>query len=282
MFYVASRDWLWDVLPLAIGFVLATLQRAWSSYQSHVSETWPITYGRVMNATAEEQGNTPLIRIVYNYRVGNESYAGNFKKVFSEGSEANSWEKALGGTEVPVRYDPNKPSRSRLSESDLRPMVRAAAPIIAEEPTAMPPWKRFLCQAGLVMAVLGFSICLAQVISAMFGKPLLNRSAEQMLTGGAIILPIVAFWGTYGAGKRTWRAVPGWMKYLGYVVIYSTFLYALLPRPSRPDQPESRHDVSYQLAGYFGAIEALYARLRSGDGDEYDLQRALSPETKIG
>jgi Protein of unknown function (DUF3592) len=280
----ASRDWLGYALPLVAAFGLATLQRAWTSYRSHRGETWPISYGRILSTTIETQGNTVVLKAPYSYRVGNESYGATFKKEFSDTDEANSWEKALAGKQVPIRYDSSKPSRSRLWESDLLPMVQATAPIAPEEVPALPWWKRSLCQLGLVLAVVGFAACLAQSVSDWMGRSLLNRRAYGLLMAGAIILPLFSFWETSGAGKRTWRAVPEWMKYLGFVVIYFTFFSALsfFPHHSDRRQRGTDRDITYQLAAYFGAIEVFYGRLRSDVQDEDYLQRSLSPGTKIG
>jgi hypothetical protein len=267
-YVTTSGDWLWDSLPLALAFGFAALQRAWSSYQSHRGETWPISYGRIVSATIETQGNTVVLKAPYSYRVADASYGATFRKVFSDSDEANSWEKALTGKEVPVRYDPNRTSRSRLWESDLQPMVQSAAPITAEELPSMPWWKRSLCQVGLVLAIIGFAVCVAQSFSGKLDRPLLSHRADGFLLMGAFLLPLVSYWEAYGEGKRTWRSVPEWMKYLGYVMVYFTVLSALpFEHRSRRDQHRTRPDSTYQLVVYFGAIEVLYGRLRSDARD---------------
>lgn len=279
-----SHDWLGEALPLIAAFGIATLQKAWTFYSSHRGETWPISYGRILSTTVETQGSNVVLNAPYSYRVGNESYGAKFQKVFGDSDEANAWDKSLVGKQVPVRYDPNKPSRSRVWESDLLPMVQAAAPIAPEEILPLPWWKLLLCQFGLVLAIVGFAACVAQSVSDWMGRPLLNRGAYGLLMAGAFILPLVSFWETSGAGKRTWRAVPEWMKYLGFVVFYFTFFSALpfFPHHSDRKQHGTDHEITYQLAAYFGAIEVFYARLRSDAHDEDYLRRSLSPEIKIG
>jgi uncharacterized protein DUF3592 len=272
---------------LAAAFVVATLQRAWSFYQSHRGETWPISYGRVMSAEVDTQGNAATLKVPYSYRVENESHTGIFKKVFRDSDEAEAWKGALLGKQVAVRYDSSKPSRSRLLESDLQPIVQAfapAAPVSADELQAMPWWKRSLCQLGLVLAVIGFSVCLVESVSEKMGRPFLHRGAYALLMLGAVALPLVSVWGAYGAGKRTWRAVPEWMKYLGFVVVFYAAFSALLPHHStrNPRTRETGLDFTYQLAAYFGAIEMLYARLRSDPQHEDYLQRSLGSGVKIG
>lgn len=282
--WITFGAWPSDLFPLAAAFAVATLQRVWKSYQHHRGETWPISYGRILSTAVETQGNAVVLKAPYSYRVGNESYGATFRKIFSDSDQANSWDKALTGKEVPVRYDPNKPSRSLVWESDLQPMVQSAAPVTPEEFSPMPWWKRWLCQLGLVLAVVGFSACVAQSISDHMGRPLLRRGAYGLLTSGAFLLPLISFWETYGAGKRTWRAMPEWMKYLGFVMVYFA-LFSALPifrHHPRPDQHRTGLDLTYQLVAYFGAIEAFYARLRSDSRDEYYLQRSLGSGMKIG
>jgi len=281
----ASGDWKTDVLPLAGAFALATMQKVWSSYQSHRGETWPISYGRVLNVAIESQARAATLKLSYSYSVGNESYGGKFKKVFQDGDEADAWKDALSGKQIPVRYDPGKPSRSRLTESDLRPMVQAFAPApTAADVQPMPWWKRALCQLGLALAIIGFGLCVVESVAEKMGHLLLGRGVYGWLMLGAVVMPLISIYGTYGDRRRAWRALPEWMKYLGFVVIFYSALAAFLPHHSVRDQRirQSGRDITYQLAGYLGAIEVLYARLRSDPQHEDYLQRSLSSGVKIG
>jgi Protein of unknown function (DUF3592) len=173
----ASSDWIWDVLPLVAAFAAATLQRASSSYQSYRGEAWPIACGLVTSASFDVQGNARVLRVEYSYRVENTSYRGWFKKTFHQDDEAESWKDALSGEQVIVHYDSRKPSRSLLMESDLRPMVQAfasSALVSAGRSQAMSSWQRFLCQLGLVLALIGLAACALEFLSEVTGKPFLN------------------------------------------------------------------------------------------------------------
>ena len=161
----------------------------------------------------------------------------------------------------------------------------AVAPALVGAPSPMAWWKRSLCQLGLALAIVGFAVCVVELVSEEMGKQFLGRGAYPLLLFGGVALPVISLYGAYGQGKRTWRAVPPWLKFLGFVVAYFAIFNALpfFPHHSPRGQHmrESHPDISYQLAGYFGAIEVLYARLRSEANQDY-LQRSLSSGVKIG
>lgn len=143
MFLAAFADWKSELQPLAAAVALATLQKLWTSYQSHRGETWPISYGKVLKIEIQSQSSVDTFKLDYSYSVGNRSYGGKFKKIFPDSDDADAWKAALLGKQVQVRYDPRKPSRSRLMESDLEPIVQAFAPAASAEPhEAMAWWKR--------------------------------------------------------------------------------------------------------------------------------------------
>lgn len=283
-----SREWLWNLLPLAVGVALATLQKLWSSYQSHRGESWPISYGHVLSTKVETQNNVATLKVSYSYRVGSESYGGTFKKAFRDSDEADAWKSALAGKQVSVRYAPGKPSRSLLAESDLQPIIQAFAPApgSADAPRPMAWWKRSLCQIGLVLAIIGFGLCVVELVSEDMGTPFLSRVAYLVLLLGGVALPVISMYAVLGKGRRTWRAVPPWLKFLGFVVVYFAMFNAVPffrhHSPQSQRSREARPDLSVQLAGYFSAIELLYARLRSDPQDEDYLQRSLGSGVKIG
>jgi hypothetical protein len=283
-----SAEGRWEILPFAIAIAAATLQKWWLSYQSHRSENWPVSYGRILSATNEVQEKTATLKAPYSYRVGDQSYGGTFKKAFADSDEAETWEKVLPGQQIAVRYDPNKPSRSRLQESDLQMIVRAFAPSETGRPLRSEDltwWERSLCQLVLVVAVAGFAACLGELVSENLGRPLLSHGAYGLLIMGGLPLAMFSFWEGRRGGLRILRTLPGWMKYMGYIVLYYTILSALpfFPHPSGSQRMrENTRDTNYQLALYFGAVEVLYARLNSESQSPDYLQRSLDGRVKIG
>lgn len=285
MFRAASADWKSDVLPLAAAVALATLQKLWTSYQSHRGETWPISYGKVLKIEIQSQSSVDTFKLIYSYSVGTGAYGGKFMKIFRDSDEADAWKAALSGKQVPVHYHPAKPSRSRLMESDLEPIVQAFAPAASSQPPEpMAWWKRSLLQFGLALACVGFGLCLIESVAEKIGAPLLSRRAYEFLDMGAFIVPVLAIRDVYGSARRTWHAVPDWMKFLEFVMIFYAAFAAFLPHhPARNEQTGVLHrDITYQLPAYLGAIEVLYARLRSDSQNEDYLQRSLGSGVKIG
>jgi hypothetical protein len=281
--------WEWDVLSLATAVAVAIVPKMWRSYRSRASETWPISYGRILSVSINVQERRTELKAAYSYRVGDQSYGGTFKEAFADGDEAEAWEKALPGQQVPVHYDSNRPSRSRLTESDLQTIAQAFAPPVPAQTGEIGElaWReRLLCQLGFLVALAGFAASLAELVSENMGKPPLGHGAHSLLSLGAFAVMFFSLWEGRRGGKRSWRTLPGWMKYLGYVVLLYTIFSALpfLAHRSGRDQ-RIRHttpDVSYQLAMYFGAVELLYARLKSDTKQEDYLQRSLNGQAKIG
>ena len=264
-----SPSWQWELGGLVLSLGAAALTKAVREYQRKRSETWPISYGRIASATADESDSHVTLKADYSYSVGNESYGGTFKKIFANVDEANAWAEALRGLQVAVRYDPDKPSRSRVWESDLQPMVQASAgwrpPRDAPE---LPGWEELIVYLGLALAVAGTIFAAAQLAAAIMGRP--SHHTMGIFNIGTIGLGVFAGLEAWRGGKKAMHATPEWMKYFGYVIVfYTAFASLLLPRihpspkgdPQRIRQEDAIRDANFQLLVYFGALETLYARL---------------------
>ena len=267
-----SSSWHWELVGLVVSLGAAALAKVVSEYQRRRSETWPISYGRIASASADESNGQVALIADYTYSVGTESYAGKFKKIFTDVDEANAWAEALHAVQVAIRYDPDKPSRSRIWESDLQPMVQASAgwraPRAAPE---LPGWEALLVYIGLALAIAGTIFQAAQLAAAIMGRP--SHHTMGMFNIGIIGLGIFAGLEAWRGGKKVMHATPEWMKYFGYVIaFYAAFGSLLLPRihpspkgdPQRIRQEEAIKDANFQLLIYFGALETLYARINAG------------------
>jgi hypothetical protein len=110
------------------------------------------------------------------------------------------------------------------------------------------------------------------------GKPVLHHKSGWLTPVGFLLLLITALLARSG-GMKTFRATPGWMKFLSYAVLYYTIFGAfIVPRlrpnpgnsPERARQERLISDANYSLLIYFGAFEACYARLNSArEEDEF-------------
>ncbi len=276
-------QWLWELVAVTASLALAGLQRAFRSYQRRRSETWPISYGRILSASADEKDKSIILKAAYGYSANSQSYGGTFKKTFTDLDEADGWAEALRGKQVAIRYDPNKPSRSQVWESDLEPMVQASAAAWTsryQDIPELPSWERALLSLGFVLALAGTSLSVFAITAGVLGKPVAG-SILKLLSVGA--LPLLAFgaWEGWRGGARVLRATPEWMKYLGIAIFYYVMLSSVfLPMiPSKPGTPSSHRqsgsrESDYQLLLYVGALEAFYARLHAAQ--RRDEMRATS------
>lgn len=280
-----ASGWRWEVVGFVGSLVLAGLTRAVRSYQRRRSETWPISFGHILGASAEEKDKQILLKAPFSYRVDSESYGGTFKKTFVDIDEANAWAEALRGKQVAVRYDPNKPSRSQVWESDLQTIVQASgfsASSHRPEPAELPGWERVMVTLGFVLALFGTVFAIGMVIAAVAGRPLAPHTLMYSNLGAFALLILAGLEGWKG-GKGVAHTAPEWMKYLGYAVLYYTiFSSVLLPRirtnpasaPQRTQRESAVRSANFQLLIYFGALEAFYGRLNAGRKRE-DLQPSL-------
>ena len=277
----ALTDWQWDLLSLIAAIVAAGVQRSWGSWRGRRTASWPITYGEILYASSDTKNKNVLLTVRFRYRIDNEPYSGSFKKSFEDEDEAERWAGALRGKQVTVHYDPQKPSRSDLLASDLEPIVRAfGASQAAPKDTAevVPWWKHFTVSVGLAVAITGFAVCVVELMSEKMGKPFLSPRAYGVLMAGAFTLPVLALRGTLEGTKRSLHALPEWMKYMGFVVVFFTFFNAipLLGHGRGRDRIRSSRDVTYQMAAYFGVVEVLYARLCAEPRPEDYLLRSVN------
>jgi uncharacterized protein DUF3592 len=262
----------WDLLGLAGAFALAGVQRVWRHYQLSRSETWPISYGSIDRATVDGEQKSIKLALIYTYRVGEERFTGTFRKTFLDHDEANRWAEALSKKQVAVRYDPAQPSRSQLRESDLEPMVQAAAPIQSIQDSGQEMgWRRILLLAGLVSAIAGLAISVAMLIGEIAGKTLVPLAIARLAGAGALLLFGVLWLGRKGTRQQV-RATPAWMKFLEYALFYyALFTAAMMSSHRVPGAvPGAEHhrgtfDARYNLFLYFSVLEGCYGALGARD-----------------
>ncbi len=264
-------QWQWELGGAILSLVAAAVTKGAAGYQRRRSETWPISYGQIVNASAEETEGTARLELDYDYRVASELYTGKFKKTLSDENEAIAWAEALRGAQIAVRYDPEKPSRSRLWESDLETIVRASAGSqYVKEAPPLSVWEQVLIYPCLVIALLGIVGSVLTIATVLMGKGAPDKT--EWLDSATFLLLIVAMLLARKGGMKTFRTTPGWMKFLSYAVFYYTILGGfLLPRlrsnsgknPERVRQERIISNADYNLLIYFGAFEACYVRLNS-------------------
>jgi uncharacterized protein DUF3592 len=257
-----------ELVTFAVAVALAAIQKGWRSFRMAQSQTWPITYGRIVRSDAPEKNKTFGFKVVYSYRVGEESYQGEFEKNFRDEAEAHWWADALRDKQIPVHYDPEKPARTQLWESDLVPIVQSFPPPnrdVLRPAKPFPAWERLLVTAGIAVALAGCSLSLIELFGRLAGKPWITPTLSIALAVGAWVMAGLAALENKRTAAR--RAAPEWMAFalhaLTYFVILSFLLFPL-GKASRKTSRETR-DVSYQILFYFSAFEAFYLRLKDAE-----------------
>jgi len=264
-----------DVLGLAFAVVMAAAQKFWRGYQDRRAETWPISYGRIDRISVDTEHKRVKFKCYYTYRVGTESFVGSFEKTFEDRDEAYAWQDALQKKQVAVRYDPDKPGRSQLRESDLEPIVQAAAPAFQIEMGNQASGIRvFAAKVCFVVCAVGLAITLSMIIEEYSGIELVPPRIAS-ITGWAAVP--VFFLGTWIGGKDKLSAkMPGWMKFLGYALLYYALFAAFLSPARHSKNQHAVWDPRYELFLYFSALEACYLRLHHSDRTSQTGDAALS------
>jgi hypothetical protein len=81
------------------------------------SSSWPTTTTKTLSATVRKigRGEGPWeVTLVYSYRADDEYQSGEEKKLFSEQPDASDFISSVENGQLPVRFDPKKPSVSEL------------------------------------------------------------------------------------------------------------------------------------------------------------------------
>jgi len=261
-----SSDRWPELLTLIAALGLAAIQKGWRSFRMAQSQTWPLTYGRTLRNKVSDKNNLFRLKVFYSYRVGEESYQGEFEKTFRDEAEAQLWADALRDKQVSVHYDPENATRSRLWESDLLPIVQSLPP---RERTAnqhpLPAWERLLVTAGVAAALTGCGLSLLDFFGRFSGKAWFSPALSTGLFVAGLALAGLAAVERKRAATR--RAAPEWVSFALHAVIYFAVLSSFLLPLGKTSGRSSRdtRDFSYQILLYFGAFEVFYVRLKDAE-----------------
>jgi hypothetical protein len=111
-----------------------------------------------------------------------------------------------------------------------------------------------------VVCALGLAVNVARLLEEYIGRALVAPGVASAASWAA--LPVF-FLGLRIGGKDNLSArTPGWMKYLGYALLYYALFSSFLAAARHSgDRRTARGDVRYQLFLYFSALECCYLRL---------------------
>lgn len=124
-----STDGLALVACVVIVVVYSIVEKFWHTHKRVRSQTWPLRFAQVTKAAVFEDRHEATLTLWYSYPVPDEPYPipAQFQKAFSSRHEAQHWADALSDKTIPVHVDPANSWKSELWDSDLEPIVVAAA-----------------------------------------------------------------------------------------------------------------------------------------------------------
>ena len=129
------HTWPWTIYVWLAFLADGQLRPLWRWIHRNRAESWPIASGQIESLTVSEskrsfvlstpRGNSPKIVVErgYSYSVAGNVETGTYKRDFST-EEALEFQRDLKGKPVAVHYNPNKPSKSTLSEPSSRHCCR--------------------------------------------------------------------------------------------------------------------------------------------------------------
>jgi len=126
--------WPWMVYvciaSALVGWLRPTWKRAWNRLQRKRAESWPVTQGRIEFAilapdiVRRREALPFAAELDYSYSVAGEREGGQYRREFSTEQEVIEFLSDLKGKLVEVRYDPKKPARSALPETDIDTLLQ--------------------------------------------------------------------------------------------------------------------------------------------------------------
>lgn len=181
-----NASWFFKVWVLfVIGSVAWTWISKWRRRRlQELAENWPMTMGRVVSREIKEKKGESGIdafvaTLTYSY-FQEEQQPGTYRREFDSQEEAGAWLDLLFEKEVPVHFDPAKPSRSTLIEREL-PSAIALTSINSGQSTQNTNepnrWTQLLALASLM----GLAACAVLHVLGLVGTSLGNGARFDLL-----------------------------------------------------------------------------------------------------
>lgn len=196
-----------------------------------------------LSTTPRGSSPTYVAELGYSYWVSGQVEAGFYKREFGTETEADDFVRGLKGKPVSVHYNPNKPSKSSLSESSLQALLQTRPPkpeievSIYEGVDSVPDWLRPFLWVFVATAAVGLVLSLWVHLGAVTGKRATPQEFFWVLHLGIFVVwfPAVLVANRLVGNQRRkdfWKVVlggcPDWMRYMVYGFFgYAAFNFAL-------------------------------------------------------
>lgn len=277
--------WPWIVWIWAAFLLISWIAPLWRWFQRNRASSWPIADARIDSVEVTK----PKFRLTtkhdyyvaqfgYSYSASGSIHSGFYKRDVPTQREADEFVRGLRGKPVPAHYDPGKPSRSVLLESDIQALQQARAPVEGTETadTALiPNWLKRVLWLFIGIAAVGLGLSLWVHIGAVMGKRVAPEPWFWMLHVGIFIVWFPAVFiaqRLVGSVNRKdfWKVVlkncPDWMRYMiyglgGYAMINSLLFMAKTSRGGSGAVPTTdwRGFSATWMIFYSAALGVLYS-----------------------
>lgn len=287
--------WPWFVWFWVVLLVAGWLQPVWRWLLRRRIEAWPTTQGRIESTelirrkvfSSAQWGNSDYTAdIRYSYSVAGTTNSGRYKRGFPTEQEAKEFVRDLQGTHVVIHYDPNKPPRSALRDSDIEALLQTRCPLGSTdsasadtEDVVLSRLRPFL-RIFVWLSATGLIVSLWVHVEAVAGRHVASSAAFILLHMGifAVWIPavIVAQRRVGSVNRRNfWEVVlkgsPEWMRYMVYAflayAVVNLMLFILTGQIGNrgEDNPAStwRGFSGHWMAFYSCALAIFYAADRA-------------------
>jgi len=271
-----------------VALIVAGVKAAWHAYLHRISEHWPAVYGTCTLAEVSGKNDNFHLRLLYSYNAPGERYAdsGEFQKDFTDEDEAQTWADALREKTIPVRYNPTKPGKSVLWDSELEAIVEGSPVLSKPAPLSHQPlesWERALFPALMILTACAFVVSLVVHASAIAGSALVGSPGFFGLHVASILLFFPAAKAANRQGRcqslevivKSW---PEWLRIPAYLFFYYTifnfalcFILLLFKEPGYsgivnggPSPHVIRWFSGHWMIFFLAEFGLMYSRLRSG------------------
>lgn len=235
--------WPWMIRVWIAFLLIGWIAPLWKWFQRNRASSWAIADARIESVEVTKPGFSfttkrgyYAARLGYSYSVSGSVHSGIYKRDVPTQREADEFARDLKGKPVPAHYDPGKPSRSVLLESDIQTLLQTRAPVEGTETvdtTLIPDWTKQFLWLFIGISAIGLGLSLWVHIGAVMGRRVVPQQWFWMLHVGIFIVwfPAVFVAQRLVGGvnrKDFWKVVlkncPDWMRYM----IYGFFGYAMI------------------------------------------------------
>jgi hypothetical protein len=253
------HTWPWFLYVWAAFLIVSWVKPLWPWLQRRRAESWPISTGQIESTAVNDAkrsffSNEPtgsrakfVAELEYSYWATGKLETGTYRREFGSNEEAWEFQRDLKGKSVVVHYNPNKPSKSAVSESSIAALLQTRSPrpdselASPSQANAIPPVLARFLWIFVVLSAVGLLVSLWVSLAAFAGRTVLPGGFFILLHVGIFVVwfpaVLVAVRRVGNAPQKDfWKIVlsgsPDWMRYMVYIFFGYSFISIFLSSPS--------------------------------------------------